>query len=190
MSKNRCALSIFAVSFGICLSVGACTNQVPTPTQTLVVVTPQAIQTTLSIPTSTLTSTLSPQQQVTKEYPDSAIATMDAEMTIIPNCVLPLYRDHSPDGSWIALECLENGIGVYNLNDSSKSWYFSYYDTFGSRYENGNRSGRLKPEHWSVDGKYLYFAPFIGGDGGCVYYAEGQALFRLAVCVNEMRQLF
>jgi len=184
MSKKQYAQPIIAIGICICLFIGACTSQVVAPTQTMIPTSTQFPETkTPPIPTSTSTPTLSSVQLPIIETQNSAIATRDAQVAtaiaILPDCGWSSNHNYSPDGNWVAFECLEYGMGAYNLKDFSKSSYFSYYDTFGLKYENGNHFGKLKPKHWSIDGKYLYFSPFFGGDGGCVYYAEGQALLRL-----------
>ena len=184
MSKKQHTQSVIGIGICICLFIGACANQVVSPTQTMILANKQSLETKTPLTlTLTLTPILDPAQSAAIETQNSTIATRDAQIEkdieIVPKCGWSGNHNYSPDGNWVAFECLENGMGIYNLKDSSKSWFFSYYDTFGLKYENGNHFGKIKPKYWSNDGKYLYFFPFFGGDGGCVFYAEGQALFRL-----------
>jgi len=87
------------------------------------------------------------------------------------------------------MECSEYGMGVYNLFDFSRAWFFSYYNVYGSEHDNGNTFGEVRPRHWSEDGKYLYFAPFFFGDGGCAIYYEALGLLRLDLYSGEFVEI-
>jgi hypothetical protein len=190
LSSRIKALASFCIS-GL-LIVSCASQQTSTPT---FVRSPETSTLARLVPNGKLTETLTPTlllpiEDATQEVQNFINATMTARQTtldakwatqsaILPSCGYWGPETYSPDGNWIAFECLEPGIGVYNRKDTSIAWYFSYYKTFGLKYDNGNHFGKLIPKHWSNDRKYLYFAPFVGGDGGCPIYNEGQALFRL-----------
>lgn len=184
-------LIILAYLCAFSLLIESCANNtavVPTKTQ---VFNPSHIPSAPQSPTLTMTftPTLSPAQQATREFQNSIFATAQSEMAILPGCGAPIDRNYSPDGNWVAIQCVNYGMGVYNSKDLANAWFFSYYETFGLKYENGNHFGSLMPKHWSVDGKYLYFAPFIGGDGGCEWYIEGQALLQLDLSTGKLSEI-
>jgi len=100
-----------------------------------------------------------------------------------------LTQSYSPDGKWLAAECSEHGMIVSSLTDHSRSWFFSYRNIYGVKYDNGNEFGEVQPKHWSADGRYLYFVPFFYGDGGCAFYYQAQGLLRLDLSSGEYTEL-
>ncbi len=146
---------------------------------------PTAVPATLPFATgaATPTRTASPKELATWQAGESryqtAVALGATEQSLLPDCRGWWDHSESPDGEWKTLECISDGMGVYNQMDHSKAWYLSYYDLYGLPYENGNHFGHVYPIHWSADGKYLYLVPRWSGDGGCVMYDDGSALYRL-----------
>ncbi len=140
-------------------------------------------------PTTTPSRTVSPQEQATWQAGEAkygtAVALATTEAMILPGCGGSWDHSESPDGAWKSLHCTNDGMGVYSQKDHSKAWYFSYFDVYGSRYQGGIHRGRLAPVHWSDDGKYLYFVAVWSGDGGCVMYDDGSALFKLDLSTGK-----
>lgn len=192
ISKSSFFFFLFGFSIFISSILGACAKKAtsPIPTQ---IFTPSA---TIKSSSPTLPISIIPNfsstQTISSETKNSIIATVDAratkERSILPDCVI-INRSYSPDGRWLAFECNASGIGIYNLEDNSKVWRLSYDEVFGLKYGVSNSFGRLIPKHWSIDGKYLYFTPFEGGDGGCVIYNEGKALFRINLLSGEFFEI-
>ncbi len=141
-------------------------------------------RTVLSVtPAITPTRTASPQELATWQADESrnqtAVALATTEQALLPGCGGFSDRTYSPNASWVVLRCLNSGMGVYSVSDSSKAWYFSYNDVYGSKYQNGLHNGYVLPLHWSNDSRYLYFTALWVGDGGCPMYLDGSALYRL-----------
>ena len=139
------------------------------------------------------TSTPDPGHQATLEaqttlsaYWDSVVAT---EMAALPLCGFPERSYDSPDGNWVAIDCINRLTGIYNRKDPSKTWQVSYYDAFGNVYDQGNADGKLIPVHWSGDGRYIYLMPrpcCLDGGGG--EYYDGLALLRLDLSSGKITQ--
>ena len=108
----------------------------------------------------------------------------------VPECGFASSFSYSPDDQWVAFECLEPGMGVYNINEPTKAWYFSYHDVFGLKYQNGNHFGKLRPLHWSGGGSYLYFTALTVGDGGCPHHLKGYTLLKLELSTGTYTDLF
>ncbi len=172
-----------AIAFGgsIALVFGGCGTGAATPVPRALPDT--ALPSASAEPSATPTATVSSQEIATRQAVESISATWEAvnatEMAALPECGWAEDRYDSPDGKWIAIRCIDNGLGVYFRTDPSRHWYFSYYDLYGAEYQHGNRLGHLYPLHWSSDGKSLYFVARWSGDGGCPMYLDGSALYRL-----------
>jgi hypothetical protein len=201
-----------------CLLLGACSNQqTHTPSHTAINISsvipspynpensstprltasiaPSPTTTQLPSPTSTINPhpSLDPEELATKAEITADIATYEAiratELAIFPHCGPPERISHSPDGKWVAVECLNYETGVYNLDDPSKVWLLPYGKTLGLEIENRTIMGSLKIKHWSSDGRYLYLSPVpCCRDGGCVDYFEGIALLRLDLITGKVSQ--
>jgi len=136
-------------------------------------------------PTPTRTQTRTPTETATFSTTRQAIRA--TENAIIPGCGLPMSDYHSPDGRWVAVECMEHLTAVYNQADPSIIHVLKYGETFGLEYDEGNDFGMLGVEFWSLDGQFLYLAPYpCCLDGGCPSYLDGLALLRLDVFTGEV----
>jgi len=154
--------------------------------------TPETFQVTIFPTSSTKYSTqTSVPATATHTFAQATSETLQIEVNKrVPECGFASSFSYSPDGQWVAFECLEPGMGIYNIVEPSKAWYFSYHDVFGLKYQNGNYFGKLRPLHWSEDGNYLYFTPFTGGDGGCPHYLKGYTLLKLELSTGTYTNLF
>ena len=103
--------------------------------------------------------------------------------SVDPSAAEPDSAERSPDGEWTA-----SSFGTYPpivmqvaRADGSVTWEITYAgeDWF---------EVWLRPVHWSVDGRYLYFtlAPFVDG---FVLYMNGSGLQRLDLVSGEMTEL-
>jgi hypothetical protein len=194
MENSHFRLLIVVGFVCIGLLATACSNELPTPTQTQFII-PTKYPSTTPKPTlvATSTPTMSSSQRATEDARNSIIATTEAhettEASVFPNCGWPSNRNYSPDGNWIAVECSNYGLGVYSADDHSKAWFFSYYDDFANKYGSNIHDGHLRVKHWSTNGQYLYIMPFFGGDGGCPAYYEGQALLSIELSTGEISDI-
>lgn len=184
MSIRSCLTKGFTWILACSLLLSGCSGHITATPETFQVTTFPTSSTKYSTQTNvpaTATHTLA---QATSE-------TLQIEVNKrVPECGFASSFSYSPDGQWVAFECLEPGMGVYNIVEPSKAWYFSYHAVFGLKYQNGNHFGKLRPFHWSGDGNYLYFTPSTGGDGGCPHYREGYTLLKLELSTGLYTNLF
>jgi hypothetical protein len=145
-------------------------------------------------PTGTPSPSLSPADLTTNKAKLTENAAFDAQSTVeeeafkarlatdiavLPECSHPMGHDFSPDGNWVAIDCFDDGLGVYNLKDLTTAWMI-LPETFWGNYRYGPHPGAFFPKHWSDDGKYLYFCAFpMYQDGPGLEFSEGVALLRL-----------
>lgn len=86
--------------------------------------------------------------------------------------------DVSPDGKWIYMTNF-NTMAVFKTN-GQKVGQYSFYDVYGHRID--FYEGYINGVHWTQDGKYLYLAAHVGGDGGPEAYLDYRsALIRLSL---------
>ncbi len=173
-----------AVSGCIALALGACGTGPAVTT---------SAAPTAPAQTAEPTATVSPHEIATRQAVESISATWEAvnatEMAALPECGWAEERYDSPEGKWVAVRCIDNGLGVYVRTDPSRHWYFSYYDLYGAKYQHGNRLGHLYPLQWSSDGKSLYLVARWSGDGGCPIYVDGSGLYRLDLASGVYTEL-
>ena len=132
-------------------------------------------------PASTQRSTLAPDP--TRSSSSLGLPTTSPRATIPEFVPEPDFVEHSPDGEWTA-----NSFGYYppirmevTGSDGSASWEVvsdgeGWFEVV------------LRPEHWSVDGLYLYFtlAPFVDG---FILYMDGSGLQRLDLSSGDVTQV-
>lgn len=121
--------------------------------------------------------------------PRPTLTPKEIQSLLSSDCGEFINPGFSPDEDWVAAECSEHGMAVSNTSDRSRSWFFSYLNIYGAKYDNGNAFGQVQPKHWSQDGRYLYFVPFFYGDGGCAIYYQAQGLFRLDLSSRKYTEL-
>ena len=159
----------------------------PAPTETISPGPTHSVSATASLePTRSPAETRSPEEQATQ---DAGLALRATESAILPGCT-PEEHNYSPDGRWVAVECLDFFTGIYNLQDPTNVWVLPYGETFGLEYDNGNQMGNLHVIHWSAEGQYVYLAPMpVALDGaGSGYPMDGLALLRLDLNSGEIAQ--
>jgi hypothetical protein len=100
------------------------------------------------------------------------------EEILFPWCGPDNRRLYSDSGDWVATRCINNSLGVYNLNDLKDKFYFTYLDVYGNENQDGNGSGLLRPIHFSKSEGYFYFSPSQSWDG-CPMYEINYALYKL-----------
>jgi WD40 repeat protein len=111
------------------------------------------------------------------------------EMALLPGCDTAIDRSYSPDGNWVAIQCVNPITEIYNLNNPSLVWSLKYNEIFGLEDEYTNQFFYIIPWHWSVDGRYLYLSIHpCCMDGGCPEYYVVAALVRLDLITGEVTQ--
>lgn len=169
-------------------------SRVPSPSPIPVSASRTPAPTRKLTPTQTPAPTLSAAERATDEafnavQTDVALwnTLLATEEAIFPECGSASQRSYSPDGRWVALECIHDLTGVYNLHDSSIAWQMGYYEAFGQEYGDGSHSGNFRPLHWTADGRFLYLAARpCCREGGCAFYPTGLAVFRLELATGEI----
>jgi hypothetical protein len=129
-------------------------------------------------------------EQATRDYEATIIVRGNAHWAtveaIFPNCGAPNNTEYSPDGKWVAIECINLFTGIYNLENPSITWQVPYYEIFGYEYDDGNHYGNLRVTHWSADSRYVYLSPLPCCMDGCLDYIHGMALLRLDTLTGKV----
>jgi WD40 repeat protein len=151
-------------------------------------ITPQIISTFTIAPTTAIepSSTPSPTEIVQADPTEQAYksqATKAAEFSVACDSS-DQEKFISPNGIWLAIHCIRKidpTLEIVNL-EGNKHWIFKLRDYVSVVHEEGAGPGGFHPEHWSNDGKYLYFTSALYSSGGYVCYyddRESQGLYRL-----------
>lgn len=98
----------------------------------------------------------------------------------------PFYSMQSSDGNWLAIQCSDKSSeGLEVISKEGKRWVLTFTKFLSVDFmRDGNAVlGGLYPEHWTSDGKYLYFSTRlnISGGGPCFYGWNIDGLFRINV---------
>ena len=169
---------LFALLFQVsCSSRGAV--GVPSPT---------ASHSATPLPPS---STASPTSRPTQTQSPSRAPTLTFPPTLTP---IPLsfpspegnWKEYSPDLKWGVWEVLFGTCGtqliIQNLSDETLGWELSDQVTFKGEIIDL----MVVPFHWSVDGRFLYFATHIGCMDGGPPYPGVRSLKRLTLTSGQI----
>jgi len=160
---------------------------------------------TISLETQTPGSTITPSIQPT--YTSTATpATPDFEATITEQAGI-LYRKladfpitcteffdfnvyFSPDKQWVTITCGFNDVQNLEVAGVDGSHWMLRFEDYLSKelFKDGIPMGGVYPNHWTTDGRYLFFNARIYGDGGgpCFYGSGSTGLFRLDVLTGKI----
>jgi WD40 repeat protein len=113
-------------------------------------------------------------------------ATQIASFPVSCDDINPYYTLQSPDGNWLAIRCsYHSNQKLEVVSKEGKRWVLQYIDFLSKDFiQDGDPGlGGMYPEHWSGDGKYLYFTTRLGisGGGPCFYGWNADGLYRINV---------
>jgi hypothetical protein len=154
----------------ISLFLNACAGTATMPTSTPK---PQATE-TVTIPSA-------PEPTETPFFKATEIAKFPIQCT---DFELEHFALISPDENWLALPCgyLPDNQTLEIVSRNGQRKILQFKDYLPKGFLNGRvLVGSLRPQYWSDDGKFLYFAPRTGysRNGICFYPDDGKALYRI-----------
>jgi hypothetical protein len=199
VSKNRRIAAIAVLSMTVLLLDSCVHAPVGSPADikappSLIASLPSVTSVVTNASTVTATPSISPEQAAMVQTRAAGQATFEAinatEAVVLPKCGGSMDRSVSPMGNWVAVRCVNYGLGVYNRTNPSKAYFLSYYDLRGSLFNTGDRFGNVRSIHWGADGDSLYFsASPLQGDGGCSLGAYESWLFKLDLFSGRFARL-
>ena len=106
---------------------------------------------------------------------------------------------YSPDHVWRLSSCRDPKTGflytkVIQVN-GSKSWVVPFYELFAAKIKDSSflkgikDSGQMVVAHWSGDGKYVYFYPFVCCIDGPVIFNGVPDLYQLALDTGKLMKV-
>jgi WD40 repeat protein len=192
------------IAFLLCIVLSACTGtRVSRETATATPSMPTPAFIASPQPPVSPTVTLRPSNTPTLRRPTNnfretlrAAFTEQAfvEGTATPTAIFPITCDDfqqdntylSHHGNWLAISCgYSRNQRLEIVSKEGKRWMLKLIDFVPTEFiQDGSTGyGALYPEHWTIDEKYLYFASYLGFDGGgaCLYGFGDAGLFRINV---------
>ena len=153
--------------------------------------------TVIALPSVTRFPTATPNQTQTA-ISQAIVSTQRAEQTLIaqfPRICDSTYAPpkFSPNKLWMEELCYsdadQNTILTLSNRDSQVIWKLTYRDYMQS--PENFPDGGLAVIHWTLNGQYVYFASFTGGDGGECFVGgkiinNGKGLFRFDLQNGEV----
>jgi WD40 repeat protein len=149
--------------------------------------TPALIQPTSTNPVKIWATLTSQAATLTRQAVDRAFAPIATQRASFPITCEDINRYYpSPDGNWMAIGCsTSSNQRLEVVSKEGKRWVLQYKDFLSKDYigDGGPGRGGMYPEHWTGDGKYLYFTTRLGlsGGGPCFYGWNTMGLYRINV---------